>query len=76
MNGVSSNENGDAPLNAQSLFSNNKEYLSLSPEVAYHFDERWSLIVGMGTALSGKNIFANTTYTIGIVNQKKKFDER
>lgn len=55
-----------APVNPQSLFSNYKEYLSLSPEVNYHIDQAWGITIGAGTALLGKNIFASPSFTFGI----------
>lgn len=66
VSGVNALGSGDSPLNPQSLFSNEREYLSLSPEIIYHFNEFWGLTAGIGTAFSGKNIFANTSFTIGV----------
>ncbi len=53
-------------INPQSLFSNFREYLSFSPEITYYIRQTWGTTIGAGTALSGKNIFANTTFTIGV----------
>ncbi len=58
--------------NPQSLFSNFKEYFSFSPEVAYHINSSLGITLGAGTALSGKNIFANPTFTIGVFNRYNK----
>ena len=62
-------------INPQSLYSNGREYFSLSPEVLYHFDEQWGISAGIGTAFSGKNIFASTTFTIGLFRQIKQIKE-
>jgi hypothetical protein len=56
-------------INPESLFSNFKEYLSLSPEISYHINPSWGVNIGVGTALSGKNILANPTFTIGIYHK-------
>lgn len=69
--GVNAVGSGDSPANSQSLFSNNREYLSFSPEIIYHFNDNWGLAAGVGTAFSGKNIFANTSFTIGVFSRKQ-----
>ena len=56
-------------INPQSLFSNFREYLSFSPEVTYHINESWGITAGMGTAFSGRNIFANTTFNLGVFHK-------
>ncbi len=61
-------------INPQSLFSNHKEYVSLSPELSYHLG-RWGVTIGVGTALSGQNIFANTTFTIGVFYKRYRFPD-
>ena len=58
-----------APVNPQSLFSNYREYLSLSPEIAYHIDQAWGITIRAGTAFLGKNIFASPSFTFGIFNK-------
>ena len=68
--GVNALGSGDSPANPQSLFSNNREYLSFSPEIIYHFNASWGLAAGVGTAFWGKNIFANTSFTIGVFSRK------
>lgn len=71
--GVESLGGSTLSMNPQSLFSNNREYLSFSPEVAYYFHDAWGISAGVGTAFSGRNIFANTTFTLGIFHQKKEY---
>ena len=68
INALGDDENA-VDINPQSLFSNHKEYMSLSPEIAYHISPSWGTTIGVGTALSGKNIFANPTFTIGIFHK-------
>ena len=67
--GVESLQNGTLPsdqINSTSIFANNSEHLTFSPEIAYNINDRWGVSAGMGKALSGKIIFANTSYTVGV----------
>ena len=59
----------DISINPQSLFSNSKEYLSFSPEIGYHMSPSWGITIGAGMALSGKNIFASPSFTVGIFHK-------
>jgi hypothetical protein len=56
-------------INPQSLFSNFREYLSISPEIGFHINKAWGVSLGIGTALSGKNIFASPTFSIGVFHK-------
>lgn len=66
--GVHSLQNGADNFNATgtSLFANNVEYMSFSPEVAYNFTEALGISASYGTAFSGKLIYANPSYSVGI----------
>ena len=68
LQGISSLFNGDETFNSlgTSLFSNNREFLAFTPEVAYTFSDKWGISAGYGTAFSGKLIFASPTYSVGI----------
>lgn len=67
MLGVDSFENGDARGGgANSIFANDTEFLSLTPEVAYSITDQWGVSVSMGTALSGKRILADPNYGVGV----------
>lgn len=74
--GVESLGSSSLHINPQSLFSNDREYLSFSPEVAYHFNDSWGITIGIGTAFSGRNIFANTTFALGIFHRKKEYSDK
>ncbi|MEO1435238.1 MAG: hypothetical protein AAFV80_06845 [Bacteroidota bacterium] len=65
--GIESLQNGDsmAPINSTSLFANNAESLAFSPEIAYVFNDKWGFSANLGKAISGRLIFANTTYSVG-----------
>lgn len=60
--------NGDPnlALNFTSVFSNNTEYVSITPELGYNINEKWGLSVASGFVFSGKVIFARPSYSIGV----------
>lgn len=65
--GVKSLKNGkNIAENSTSIFANNSEFLSFSPELAYNFTDRWGVSAGLGMAFSGRIIFANPSYTVGV----------
>ncbi|MEH0158240.1 hypothetical protein V6R21_29540 [Limibacter armeniacum] len=69
--GIASFQNGTATAasDGASLFSNNVEYLTFSPELAYHFNENWGVSVNYNTVFFGKLIMANPAYSVGIFLQ-------
>lgn len=69
--GINSFQNGEPNFNSEgtSLFSNNREYLAISPELSYKFSNKTGITASAGFALSGKLIFANPTYSIGVFLQ-------
>lgn len=66
--GVRSFDNGDENFNASgtSLFANNTEYVSFTPEVAYNITKKVGISASYGTAFSGQLIYANPSYSVGI----------
>ena len=67
--GVQSLNNGALPSelsNSTSIFANNTEQLSFSPELAYHMSDKWGVSVSTGRAFSGRLIFANPSYSVGV----------
>ncbi|ELR72937.1 hypothetical protein C900_00898 [Fulvivirga imtechensis AK7] len=66
--GIKSLQNGEENFNAMgtSLFANNVEYMSFSPELAYNFTESLGISASYGTAFSGKLIYANPSYSVGV----------
>ena len=66
--GIQSTENGTLSnqINNTSIFANNSEHLTFAPEVAYHINDQWGISAGLGTALSGKIIFAAPSYEVGV----------
>ncbi len=49
-----------------SLFGNNVEYFSYTPEIAYTHKDRMGIAISAGYAASGKRILADPNYSIGI----------
>lgn len=71
--GVKSLNNGtlnEIP-NSTSIFANNSEHFSFSPEIAYNINDKWGVSAGFGKALTGKVIFANTSYMAGVYYKLK-----
>ena len=67
--GVTSFKNGDLPAersNSTSVFANNSEHFTFSPEVAYNINDKWGVSATAGLALSGRLIFASPSYSFGV----------
>lgn len=66
--GIRSLKNGTASEmpNSTSIFANNSEHLTFSPELAYQFNDKWGVSASMAKAISGKIIFANPAYSFGV----------
>lgn len=68
--GVESFQNGDLPSdranNSTSVFANNSEHLTFSPEIAYQLNDKWGVSASYGAALSGNLIFASPSYSFGV----------
>jgi hypothetical protein len=59
--------NGDKnlALNFTSVFSNNVEYISFTPEIAYNINENYGVSATIGVVSSGSIIFAAPSYSFG-----------
>jgi len=55
---------GESP--STSIFANNAEFFSFSPEIAWNIKENWGIAAGLGSAISGRIIYANTSYNVGV----------
>ena len=66
--GISSLKNGEATdaSNSTSIFANNSEFLTFSPEIAYSITDRWGVSANYATALRGRIIFAAPSYSFGV----------
>jgi len=64
---VNSFENGsDLETPSNGIFSNNIEYLAISPEVNYFVNDSFGISAGIGFAASGKRVLAAPSFSIGL----------
>lgn len=65
---VVSLKNGNSGGNTgnSSLFGNNVEYFSVTPEISYSLNDKWGFSVSAGGAVSGKNILAAPVISGGV----------
>ncbi|HFA51208.1 MAG TPA: hypothetical protein ENJ95_19525 [Bacteroidetes bacterium] len=73
--GIESFKNGDLPAersNSTSIFANNSEHLTFSPEIAFKLNDKWGIAAGFGTALRGELIFADPAYSFGVFYNLKR----
>ena len=67
VSGVQSFQNGETnPNSTQGVFGNNIEYLIVSPELVYSFNEKFGLSGNTGIALSGRQVLASPSYSAGL----------
>jgi len=65
--GIASFQNGDDFIVANNgIFSNNIEYLSFSPELAYDINNKVGVSLGAGFAFWGKRVLADPSYSLGV----------
>jgi hypothetical protein len=69
--GVKSLQNGnfDDLSNSSSVFANNSEHISFSPEIAYKLNDKWGVSAGFGGAFYGRIISARPSYSFGVFHQ-------
>ncbi len=53
-------------MNASSLFGNNVEYFSITPEINYFIQGNFGASFSVGGALSGQNILASPNFGLGV----------
>lgn len=65
--GVSSFKNGAGRGGAgNSIFANDTEFLSITPEVAYNLTDQFGISASVGGAVFGKKILASPNYGLGV----------
>lgn len=66
--GIESFNNGTLPSEASgtSIFANNTEHLTISPEINVRITEKWGISANLAKPLSGRLIYANTAYSVGV----------
>lgn len=62
---VQSLNNGTAAASVTGIFSNNTEFVSFGPEVAYLFTKKFGFSTGVAFATAGQNILAAPSYNVG-----------
>ena len=60
------NNGSDSGVPSNGIFSNNIEYISFSPEVAYEFNDKFGVSASVGTILDGQRVLATPSYSAGI----------
>ncbi|GJM28039.1 MAG: hypothetical protein DHS20C17_06740 [Cyclobacteriaceae bacterium] len=68
VDGVKSLKNGDANFNSEGtgLYSNNAEFVSITPEIGFRFNDKWGVSLSYATAMHGNLIFARPAYSAGV----------
>lgn len=66
VNGIESLYNGKPTGANVGLFSNNVEYLAVSPEVVYQLPSGWGVTARIGGALRGINVLAAPSWSLGV----------
>jgi len=65
--GITPLKNGNEEIVANNgIFSNNIEYISLSPEIVYQVKENWGINVGAGFAFNAKRVLAAPAFSAGV----------
>ena len=65
--GVESFKNGSGDGGAgNSIFANDTEFLSVTPEIAYNLTDRLGVTASAGLALRGEKILASPNYGLGV----------
>ena len=66
--GVLSTFNGDTAeqQTSTSIFANNAEHITISPELNYNINKSWGVSASVATALYGRLIFASPAYSVGV----------
>ncbi|NJN34426.1 MAG: hypothetical protein HC817_09425 [Saprospiraceae bacterium] len=68
INGIESLNNGSAAATDSGLFSNNVEFLGVSPELLYFVNAKKTFGVSarLGAALKGQNVLAAPSLSVGV----------
>ncbi len=60
------NNGSDLETPANGIFSNNIEYLAITPEVNYNIKENFGVSTSVGFAASGKRVLASPSFSLGV----------
>lgn len=72
MDWVESLQNGDAEASQTGIFSNNTEFISFGPEVAYNFKNGLGISGSALGAFKGQNILASPSISLGVFYDLKR----
>lgn len=64
VNSLNNGSDLEAPSNG--IFSNNIEYVAITPELSYQWTEKYGVTGSVGFAASGKRVLASPSYSLGI----------
>lgn len=64
VNSLSNGSDFETPANG--IFSNNIEYIATTYELSYSWNERFGVSGAIGTALDGRRVLANPSYSVGV----------
>lgn len=66
--GVKSLKNGSLSeaITSTSVFANNSEHISISPEIGYKLNDNWGISANTAFAVYGRIIFASPSYSAGV----------
>ena len=64
VNSLNNGSDLETPVNG--IFSNNIEFLAITPEVSYNLNEKYGVSASVGFAASGKRVLASPNYSLGI----------
>ncbi len=68
IDGVNSLRNGDPNVNSEGagLFSNNAEFIAITPEIGFNITDSWGINATYSTARNARLIFASPAYSVGV----------
>lgn len=60
------NNGSDLETPSNGIFSNNIEYLAITPELSYQWNENYGVTGAVGFAASGKRVLASPSFSVGV----------
>jgi hypothetical protein len=64
VNSLNNGSDLEAPSNG--IFSNNIEYVAITPELSYQWTDKYGITGAVGFAASGKRVLASPSYSLGV----------
>ena len=60
------NNGSDLETPSNGIFSNNIEFIAVTPEVSYQMNDKFGVSVAVGAALEGRRVLARPSYSVGL----------